>query len=257
MSVGGCSADEPLNPSFPLTIRQASEDWQRMKAVPNDRQRPLVIAAGYGDPGFVPPLLSARMRQVTSGSQPIIPVSFFFKFTFADCRDYIVKAVERVAPNDDPEWTTEVDVIGFSMGGLVVRYAALPREDGGKRLRIARLFTISSPNRGASLASLPTLDSRVRDMRQGSEFIRRLSENTAIEAGEIRCYSRLGDVIVGAGNMGIGEEPAWWVSTPPFQLPHHSAWHDPRILVDIARCLRGEKPFATHPAAPLPKKNDE
>jgi hypothetical protein len=33
---------------------------------------------------------------------------------------------------------------------------------------------------------------------------------------------------------------------------HHLAFSDPRIVADIARRLRAEKPFAADPAEPLP-----
>ncbi len=64
----------------------------------------------------------------------------------------VIDAVDQKFPSSDPEVTTEVDVIGYSMGGLAARYAAMPATAvnlSKRRLQIGRLFTISSPHRGA------------------------------------------------------------------------------------------------------------
>ena len=69
-------------------------------------------------------------------------------------------------------------MLGLSMGGLVARHAALPREDG-RRLNVARLFTIATPHRGARLADfrlslLPVWDQKVLSMTTASPFLARL-----------------------------------------------------------------------------------
>ncbi len=74
----------------------------------------------------------------------------------------------------------------------------MPGAEGRRRLRIARLMTISTPHRGAAMAALPTIESRVRDMRAGSAFLCALDD---CEAGyELVPYCRLNDWIVGEEN---------------------------------------------------------
>lgn len=252
--VGAVSCRAVENASFALTLNDAREDLRRMRDEPQPLQRPLVIASGYGDPGFVPWLLGDRLRHLTHQDAQITQASFFFVFDFKSCRDKLIAAVERDHPSDDPQWTAEVDVIGYSMGGLVARFAAAPRDDGGRRLRIRRLFTISSPHRGARLAELASLEPRVWDMRAGSAFLKKLDEALAAAPYELYCYVTLGDFIVGAKNAAPPGEAPWWTAGRLLQPAHFSAWYDPRIIADIARRLRGEEPWATHPPAPLPER---
>ncbi|MFG0253012.1 MAG: lipase family alpha/beta hydrolase [Phycisphaerales bacterium JB038] len=247
----GCAA--PTNTSFDLSLTEARADLRRMRAEPSRPERPIVIAAGYLDPGFVPCLLGSRLRGVTHAEAALVRVGFFFAFDFDRCREMLIRAVEESCPSDDPEWTAEVDVIGFSMGGLVARYAALPRSDGGKRLRIRTLFTIGTPHRGARLSGLPSLSQRVRDMRVGSSFLRRLDRALPRARYELCCYASLNDLIVGAEYAAPPNQAAWWVSARFLHPAHISAWNDPRIVADIARRLRGETPWTARPPAPLPE----
>ena len=168
----------------------------------------------------------------------------------------MIEAVERRYPSSDPNETREVDVVAVSMGGVVARFAANPLPGAaGKRLRVARLFTISSPHRGAQMAALPALLGRKQlDMRQGSPFLsdlaRREAEGTAYQ---LVPYARLGDVIVGARNAAPAGVTPLWLPSLPLEPAHLGSSNDPRIVADIARRLRGESPLATDPRQPLPK----
>ncbi len=252
---GGCSADEPFNPSFALTYADAKAVLRQMKRDPKPLQRPLIVAGGVHDPGFIAPSVVRKLRAVTSCDDRIISVSFFGSElgTFEACGKHLVDAVEQAFPSDDPNMTVQVDVVGFSMGGLVARLAAGPNLPG-KRLSIKRLFTISSPHRGARLAGLPTADQRTIDMRPGSAFLADLDSHFPGTEYELLAYTRLGDMIVGPENASPPGMSPWWVANAPFSLAHLAASTDPRILADIARRLRNETPFATTPAAPLPDK---
>ncbi|MHC4990923.1 MAG: lipase family alpha/beta hydrolase [Planctomycetota bacterium] len=248
----GCSADEPLNPSFPLTMADAQEAMREMRDEPVPLQRPLVIAGGIHDPGFAPAGLRRRLGAVTNGDHPIIEVSFLGEWTFDACRSRLIRAVDAAMPSDDPQQTIEVDVVAFSMGGLVARYAARPCDDGGPALCINRLFTIASPHRGAPVANLPTFDARAIDMRPESEFLQELDETEATTGYQLFSYVRLGDSVVGEENAAPPGRKAWWVANPPFSFAHLWASSDARILADIARRLRGEEPYSMLPAAPAP-----
>lgn len=252
LSAAGCSADIPANPSFALTYSDATAVLAQMRKDPKPLQRPLIIAGGYQDPGLIAPGIANRFREFTNDSDNIISVTYFSLLgTFDDCSDRLIEAVQQKFPSDDPSVTTEVDVIGYSMGGLVARHAARPH-DGVRRLRIKRLFTISTPHRGAKLAVMPTVDERQVDMRSGSSFLMELDQHLRDRDYELFTYSRLDDMIVGVKNTSPPGLNPWWVANPPFSLAHVAAPKDPRILADIARRVRGEAPYATTPAAPLP-----
>ena len=258
----GCAAP-PTNPSFPVSVVDAQRALGEMRTAPKPLVRPLVVLGGMNDPGFTSGMLRGRFRKLT-GDDRVIGVAFVFCGDFDDCRRRVIEAVDRAFPSDDPDFTTEVDVLAASMGGLVARYAAAPRaedtgadagagEAGGRRLRIARLFTISSPHRGAAWAMLPTFSRLHLDMRPNSAFLRDLSSaESASGAYEIYPYVRLGDQVVGVANTAPHGQVAWWVPGQMFQDAHMMAAADARILADVARRLRGEEPLTSYPPQPPP-----
>jgi triacylglycerol lipase len=69
-----------------------------------------------------------------------------------------------------------VDLVGFSMGGLVARYY-LQQLDSAKRVQ--RLITISTPHRGSWTAFFRS-NTGARQMRPGSEFLRDLNHNMRV-----------------------------------------------------------------------------
>ncbi len=110
---GGCSADEPFNPSFALTYANAKAVLREMKRDPKPLQRPLIVAGGVHDPGFIASGVVRKLRAITSDDDRIISVSFFGLSleTFDACREHLVDAVEQAFPSDDPDMTVEVDVV--------------------------------------------------------------------------------------------------------------------------------------------------
>lgn len=249
----GCSADSPGNPSFPLTIAAAKAELKQMEALPQPAQRPVVIVGGYADPGIVTSQVAARLREVLSPETRIITIAPGWVSTMDEARRKLLDTVEAECPSEDPVWTAEVDIVAISMGGLVSRYAAMPGEDSRRRLRIARLFTISTPHRGADWAQMPTIEDRVVDMREDSAFLCTL--DGAEQCYEVLPYCRLHDWIVGEANTAPPGRTAWWVQNQPLQFGHIDAHKDPRILADISRRLRGEQPYTILPAAELPSSN--
>jgi hypothetical protein len=134
------------------------------------------------------------------------------------------------------------------MGGLIARAAAIPAA-GRKRVRIARLFTLGTPHRGARLAPYIPLDPLVRNMRPGSDLLKRLDGHRPDY--ELRCYARLRDSWVGARNAApAGTQPLW--KPGPLIMSHQTISTDSLIRADIARCLRNEAPFAVQ-GSPSPR----
>jgi len=264
--VFGCSVppppDRPLNPSFPVTTAQAIAVLADCAAHPRPLRRPLLIVGGFADPGLGSRMLVQRFRAAT-GDERIAAASLGFDQSWAECRRHIIEAADAAFPTTDPDRTTEVDVIGASMGGLAARYAALPPGPGDRphrRLRIARLFTISSPLRGAVLAdAIPfNLHPLQGGMRTGSWLYQRIAAEPPgfDDVYAVYSYVRLADDQVGQANAALPGRTAWWVSAPPWPWPtHHASFLDRRILADIARRLRGEPPLSHDPPAPFPPRS--
>ena len=250
----GCASPEPVNPSFPLSIDHAYAAIAEMSSHAVRLQRPLLIIGGYCDPGVSTLFLKSQFKKFIGGDR-IVTANIGFYSNFEDCRRRVIEAVDRAFPSDDPQFTTEVDVIGASLGGLAARYAAAPSRhaDHPRRLHIARLFSISSPHSGAVLTKTATLNSLHTDMHPGSPFLAYLAAADKDARYELFPYVRLGDALVGERYAAPPGQNPLWLPIPPLEGGHAGAWHDPRILADIARRLRNETPFTTMPAAPLPK----
>jgi hypothetical protein len=265
MAIGaaGCAArPKEANPSFPLTVEQARADLARMRSDPQPLERPVVILGGFIDPGLGGWAVGSELRRYLPRDAKIISVSFLFCDSFDACRGRVIEAVDRACPTDDPRQTVAVDVIGLSMGGLVGRYAAADMGEAearsrAGRLRIHTLFTASSPHAGAVRAEqLPPILHMQRDMTAGSDFYQRL-ERAELLGGvsyALVPYVRLGDDVVGPAYAAPTGRTAWWVTNPPGEFSHVGAMTDPRILADVLRRLRGEKPWTTDPPAPLPEE---
>jgi len=241
---------QPINPSFPVTIDQAVQDVDQMEGDPRPLPRPVVVIAGMMDPGLESAIVKKEIEAVSKGGV-VIPVMLANRFGFDGYRKNVLDAIDHALPPDATGQRPAADVIGFSLGGLVARYAAIPQNDGRAPLHIARLFTISTPHRGALMAEqLPLLMKFQGELRPGSA---RLAELDAAKPSyPIYCYVRLRDGVVGPQNAAPPGQLAWWVSTPTGNGPHVGAPMDPRIIADIERRLRGETPLTTDPPAPLP-----
>jgi hypothetical protein len=247
----GCANHAAVNPSFAVTTAQAKAAWQEMASKPSSLERPLIVLGGIYDPGLMANHIASQFRDVAANDNMILHCSFFFEGSFDRCARKLIEKVDEAFPSSDPHQTVEVDVVAFSMGGLVARYAAsdLSPSTDGRTLRLSRLFTVGSPHRGAKLAWVPTFDQRIIDMRSESDFIAAM--NTEDPAYEIVPYAKLGDEVVGAANAAPPGRAPWWVSRSWFFA--HAGGTDIRILADIARRLRGQTPFTIDPPAPLPE----
>ena len=250
----GCAVvQSTMNPAFPISPDDARNGWDELACTKKPFDRPVLVLGGIYDPGFCASSIARNLRKCTPDDDQVIAVGYAGFGSFDGHAAKAIEYLERRYPSQHGNETVEVDVIGYSMGGLVARYAAMAGDNGRKRLNIRRLYTISSPHRGARLAVLPIFfDSRVAHMRAGSEFLAKLDSDLASKPYELVCYVRLGDWTVGARNTSpLGADPHW-VPNTPISMGHMSAPFDKRILLDIARRLRGEEPIAGPQAAPIP-----
>jgi hypothetical protein len=257
--LSSCAAEQPINPTFSVNEADAEQSLADMAANPKRLKRPLIVLSGIYDPGLGAKGVADAIKEVVAPNSDIITLHFVGARTFDQCASRLVDTIEKRFPGSDADWTMEVDVIACSMGGLVARYAAMSLDEdqatgarSRKRLRIARLFTISTPHRGAKLAHGKSFDRRVADMSTDSAFIERLNAHSC--SYEIVPYVRLNDEIVGSHNAAPPGHVPIWVCNGPFKVSHMEANDDQRILADIARRLRYEQPFSQHPGSPLPEK---
>ena len=253
LCVGGCVQLERFNPDFPATHEEILIDRQRMRDNPVGLERPVLVLSGYRSPSLVAGRLKRSiLRHTGADTGEIATLAYVWSGSVEEPARRAVARVEDMFPSDDPRWTSEVDVVAVSMGGLVARLAAsdpeLRGEQGGKQLRIGTLYTLASPHRGAKLAEDIHLDSATRAMIPGSEFLEVLDETFQSREYEVVPYAVLNDSWVGATNAApVGQEPIW---TPGRSfLSHHMVSFDIRIQTDLLRRLRGEEPIGL-PGAP-------
>ena len=289
----GCGT-RPENASFPLSVSAADKELKSMRSQRKPLIRPVLVVDGYLDPGLGSAVVANWVRKLTPDETQVITVNLLTSTNFDACRQTIVAAVEEAFPSDDPAATREVDVIGLSMGGLAARYAALPAagehsasmatatvpstapssepspatasasspatqtadllKPTGKRLKIARLFTLSSPHLGATMADVPTylFISTQRDMRRGSPFLQQLNDVGHQPDYPIIPYVRLADLTIGEQNAAPPGQTPIWLTKRPFDSAHAGVVIDPRIAADVSRRLRGETSYVKEPRAPLP-----
>ena len=242
----GCGAG-PANPAFSVTSDEARTALRKMANEPRRLERPVVVVGGYLDPNISTRYLTSQIMGAT-GDARLIRIVVGFSTSFEECRDKVIDAVDAAFPNSDPDETTEVDVIGASLGGLVARYAAAPSLDPRRprRLKVARLFTISSPHRGARLAQWVTLNDLQADMKPGSKFLTYLAECDDDAGYEVYPYVCRGDWIVGEEHAAPPGVRALWVAGSPWHFAdgHRGSLRDARIVADIGRRLRGEEAFS-------------
>ncbi len=253
------------NPAFPASDEAIDRELVRMRANPKSLERPVLVLGGYRSPRPSPAGLARSLTALTSG-RPVdfLAVSYPRASLVREALTTIHDALHArgwLQPDGTP---IEMDVCAISMGGLVARAgAATPPIVGtpwpaGFRatptrtfapLRIKRLFTLATPHRGASLALHTTPDPAAEDMLPGSSFLAALDRALPSATFEMTCYTRLGDRWVGSWNTSPAGIGVIW--TPPVWLGNHFVvQYCPRILADMARRLRGEKPLAQPAALP-------
>jgi pimeloyl-ACP methyl ester carboxylesterase len=252
----GCS--QPHNPHFTITPETYETEVAHLESSPRPLPRPLIILDAWHHPPASAGGLRRRLLRLTGADDDAtLAISFTVLFSIDAAARRTVNRIEERWPSDNPHETSEVDIVGYSMGGIVARYAAdlwddLPPDSRpAKRLNIRNLYTIASPHRGARLARWIFPDRAAWSMRPGSNLLARLDAARAErERYNLICYTQLHDITVGATNTAPpGELPLWLPATGLFS--HQTVRTNRHILLDIALRLRGEEPIAT-PGDPPP-----
>jgi hypothetical protein len=263
----GCIALPERNAALGLTRSAASIERARMTQAPVALARPVVVLNGYRGLPTLASRVSRKLCETTSGEpSDFLAISYWGSTDLDGIAAEVVRRVDERWRSEDPERTIEIDVVGISMGGLVARWAAIeperrvrtgasaagqtaPPGPGGKRLRIARLFTLASPHDGAAMANVIAPDAAARDMRTGSAFLAALDGALPGAPYELVCYAQTNDKMVGALHAAPeGRQVIWCSGTWTFS--HFMVADNPIFLVDIARRLRGEAPVLKECGAP-------
>ncbi|MFI4915473.1 MAG: lipase family alpha/beta hydrolase [Phycisphaerales bacterium JB060] len=259
-ALASCIHLDRANPAYPATNAEVDDAIEAMKDDPVGLDRPVVVLSGWRSPSLTGRSLAGRIRKVTgAGEGRVTSISYTWQAGIPEIAATVAqKVADEYGTTTDPatgqRWTTEVDVVAISMGGLVARTAwaepAAVGRDPGVRLNIKTLYTLGSPHRGAKLATWIRLDESARQMKPGSDFLADLDAATLGGAHDLRIvpYATLRDSWVGATNAAPhGQEPIWVPGR--IVLSHHLISLDDRILADLGRRLRGEAPLA-EPSAP-------
>lgn len=235
------------NPAFACSLEAVLSAWEAMRGALAPLARPVLVLNGYRAPWFTASGVASRLCSVTSGrAADFLAVSYTLSGSVESAAEHATRRIRANWP-EVADGIQEVDVVGISMGGLVARLLASELSPRTPKLRIARLFTLATPHRGAILAEWFHLDRAARQMRRGSEFLTLLNGQAAKAAYELHCYAQLRDWWVGARNASPpGVIPVWTDAESFFGRVHSHVQitRNKRILADVARRLRGEPALA-------------
>jgi hypothetical protein len=234
------------NPTFHMDEEGLEADAARMAREPKALPRPVVILGGWHSPGLANWSVEAVVRPATSAkSEDFLSVTYPLSLSIKGAANIAVAAMK-----DRGLWGKEVDFIGVSMGGIIARAlaaGALGHEPTPSR----RIFTIATPHRGAKIAKVAIIDSCAWDLRPGSKLLERLNNGLNTERNgdgpELFCYGALRDWWIGAPNTAPPGMHTRWIDVAPGLgrlCSHFAINHDRRVLLDIARRLRGDTPLS-------------
>jgi len=216
--------------------------------------------AGWRSGWLMPAILARRIRAHTGRDKTsVISVAFPTCGSIPRAAQKLVETVQKNWPCDNPDHTTQVDIVAVSMGGLAARFAALPPETRAqleqlqtqpagvapkhppartaaplRTLHIRNLFTIATPHRGARLAKYIAPDAAAKSMRPGCPFIAALDDATPATPYELTCYARTRDWWVGQHNTAPKGQTPITYKAPLLTCSHLCVTMDKRIAADIA-----------------------
>ncbi|MEM8873948.1 MAG: hypothetical protein AAGD32_06775 [Planctomycetota bacterium] len=229
-SVLGCATESPER--FSVDSVTAEQRIAELREMPVKLERPVVILDGFLDPGVGSLAYRKEIREIT-GDDRVLRVAFFTAGSLAECRDKALAAIEEAFPGEP------VDIIGISMGGAVAFFVA-DTDD----VEVERIFTLSSPLRGASLANLPTWMTLQKEMRPGSDAMNLLAEMIERFDGQRVHYAGVSDKTVKQEEAAPAGESAYVLPNDgPARFGHTGVIRDPRVRLDIFLRLRDAEPI--------------
>ena len=191
--------------------------------------RPLVLMHGLWD---TPRLFRRLIQAIDAPDQPLLAPHLPHGLGVVPLRQMARRLDRAIQERFGSE--AEIDLFGFSMGGVIGRIWL--QELGGAR-RTRRFFSVGSPQQG-TLAALPIprfLLAGAADMKHGSDLLRTLNRDArALEAVSCRSYFCRWDLMVCPGWQAVlpvgprVELPVW---THQQLIAHPSAVN--RLAADL------------------------
>ena len=147
-----------------------------------DAQRPLVLVHGLLD---TPRLFSRLERRLESHPRPVLSPHLPHRFGATPLRVLAKQLDELIQDHWGAE--TPLDLLGFSMGGVIARIWL--QELGGAK-RTHRFLSVGSPQRGTLTAQcIPSwLFAGLADMKRGSPLLNLLNRDSA-KLQQVDCIS--------------------------------------------------------------------
>ena len=137
-------------------------------AILTGRMNPVILLHGLGDR---PRLFRHLVARLESGGREAHALELVPNNGHARLEDLAAQVADAIGQRFAPE--RKLDLVGFSMGGIVARYYI--QRLGGLE-RVERLITIGSPHQGTWSAHFLPRDG-ARQMRPGSRFLRDLNRD--------------------------------------------------------------------------------
>ena len=195
--------------------------------------RPLVLMHGLWD---TPRLFRRLIQAIDAPEQPLLAPHLPHGLGVVPLREMARRLDRAIQERFGPD--TEIDLFGFSMGGVIGRIW-LQELDGVRRTR--RFFSVGSPQQG-TLAALPIprlLLAGAADMKPGSAVLRDLNRSdTALADVTCRSYFCRWDLMVCPGWQAV------LPVGPQVELPvwtHQQLIAHPLAVNRLAADLRSEE----------------
>jgi pimeloyl-ACP methyl ester carboxylesterase len=195
----------------------------------------VLVLDGWHSPGITAWGLSRRLRRRTGASPADVHwATYPWALSVRAAARHALRVIRRRGLQG-----VAIDVVGISMGGIVARVLAAGLV--GPPVRIVRLFTISTPHRGARLARYVRPDFAARDLAPGSRLLAALDDPAATRPESIHCLALARDWFVGEENTAPPDvtpriyPPRGLVARA---LAHFASIYDEDLQDDLARRLR-------------------
>ncbi len=189
--------------------------------------RPVILVHGFKDTGRKMQRLARYLQQNGRVAHAVTLRPSFGQAGIDELAKQLATLIENETAPGQP-----VDLVGFSMGGLVCRYLV---QRLGWDDRVGSLVTIASPHRGTYTAYLLARPA-CRQMRPGSRFLRDLNgDTTALDRVRfLSVWTPLDLMIVPATSsiLPVGERSHHWIVAHPLMVWQSSVSRDVRSFLD-------------------------
>lgn len=217
--------------------------WMAFPGQPVQRRGsgvPIILVHGYAcNHGVWRCVLQAL---VDSSLRPLYTVELRPSLRSASMDDYAAQLARTVAIALEGSQASQVDLVGHSMGGLVVRAYSVEHGD-----QVRRLVTVGTPNHGTRLANVPFVGmEQVRQMRyhDNSWTIALEQRSQASDVAKLSMWSPHEEIVVPAVSARLkGEDERQFVGYGHMELVTHPvpvAFLVQHLLQDDTAMLRSQ-----------------